>query len=109
MAKRIKKKCILCGTEYEIWCPTCKEALSQPIWKNEFHDKNCLDIYQICSNYNMKKISVKNAKIKLDKCDLSKKDDFTLNTQKIIKEILDKSKIHKQKQTKRIKDKKDSD
>lgn len=87
MAKKIEKTCILCGKKYHIYCPTCREAVNQPVWLNTFHDENCKNIYYVCSNYNAKKIDITKARELLDKCDISNKDNFTSATQKIIEEI----------------------
>ena len=87
MAKKIKKKCILCGKEYEIWCPTCREALDQPTWLNIFHDDNCYKIYTITSKYSTGVITKEEAKTLLDECDLSYKNNLTKATIKSIDEI----------------------
>ena len=87
MAKMIKKRCILCAKNYEIYCPTCKEGAFQPSWKNIFHDENCKNIFEACSQYNAGKMSAEDAKNILNNCDLSNKDQFTASTQRIIGEI----------------------
>ena len=85
--RKIKKKCCVCGKEYEIYCPTCREAINQPIWMNSFCSSNCRGIYNACSSFNINAYTKDEAKTLLDMCDLSDKEHFTPATQRLIKEI----------------------
>lgn len=87
MARKIKKICVLCGNEYEIYCVNCREAINQPTWKNSFCCENCRDIYSATAGYFGKSYSAQEAKVLLDMCDLSNKEHFTKATQRLIDEI----------------------
>lgn len=87
MAIRINKKCCICGKDYTMFCPSCREAVNQPTWMNSFCSENCKNVYEAAAGYSGKAYSAQEAKTLLDMCDLSDKDHFTPATQKLIKEI----------------------
>lgn len=87
MARKIKKKCCVCGKEYEIVCPNCSESANQPTWLNSFCCETCRDVYNACSGYYGKAYSAQEARALLDLCDLSNKENYTPSTQNLIKEI----------------------
>lgn len=87
MPRKIEKKCCVCGCTYTIYCPTCREAVNQPTWKNSFCSENCRDVYNVTAGYFGKAYSAQEAKALLDMCDLSDKEHFTQATQRLIDEI----------------------
>ena len=93
MAKKIKKTCCVCGKEYEIYCPTCREAINQPSWMNIFHDESCKKVYETSSAYLMGMMDAESAKRIFDKCDLSNKDDFKVKFKNVINEVYELTKV----------------
>lgn len=86
---KTNKTCVLCGNKYYYCNSGCKESLNKPSWMGAFCCDNCKMIFDVCSSYNMKKVTVEEARNILDKCDLSEKSHFTPTTQKIINEIIE--------------------
>lgn len=72
MAKK-NRKCITCGTAYS-YCPNCNRKA--PYWMAEFHEENCKNIFQICTEYNVGLKTKEQAKEALNACDLSNKENF---------------------------------
>lgn len=93
MAQR-KRICYMCGKKYE-YCPTCVEFLGMPKFMTTFHDENCRNVFQICTDYNMKLITKEEAKEKLSKCDLAQKDKFLPDAIATIDEIMGIAKAQK--------------
>lgn len=81
------RTCSICHKQYD-YCSSCPEKMRDPIWKNSFCSRNCKQIYDICVSYSLKEISPEYAYKTLSACDLSKKDEFSQSTQKLISEIL---------------------
>lgn len=78
---RIKRKCLVCGKEYEF----CRDNdPDQPAWKNLFCSDNCHDIYNILSNEK----DQMTAKIKLGRLDLSNLNNFNDEARKKINDIM---------------------
>ena len=69
------KTCILCGKKYT-YCGNCAEFENLPHWMICYCSKNCKDIFDILSAYNMKQITKEEAKEAFEKCDLSYKQKF---------------------------------
>lgn len=88
MVRMIKRKCCLCGKEYETYCPSCREAAYQPSWINSFHSENCSKIYEACAGYSGNALSKDEAKVLLKICDLSDRANYTPSTQKLLDKIL---------------------
>lgn len=74
MAKKNNRKCIVCGEEY-FYCPSCADR-NDPVWRSIYHDANCMEIYDVTSLFHIGELSKEDAKKRLDKCDLSKKESF---------------------------------
>lgn len=85
MRKRTKE-CIVCGVEYT-YCNSCKEHASQPSWMAIYHDGNCRNIMNICTEYMAGNLPKADAKSELDKCDLTNKKNFKESVIKAINEI----------------------
>ena len=85
--KRYKKICTVCGKEYE-FCSGCREYALQPSWKNIYDNENCRNIFNILVDFKQKKISVAEAKEKINACDLSYKDDIRADLQEALNELL---------------------
>lgn len=85
------KKCLCCGTTYS-YCNNCWDYRGLPTWMNSFHDENCKDIFQICTDYNFKLLTKEQAKEALSKCDLSGRDHFAAGVQRDLKAILGEEK-----------------
>lgn len=80
------KVCCVDGTVYT-YCPSCGADRNKPAWMMSFCCENCRDVYKAVAAYGASKITKDEAKEKLDKCDLSKKETFTTATQRLIEEI----------------------
>lgn len=87
MAKVIKRKCCVCGKEYEAYCPSCRESVNQPAYLVSFCSENCSQVYNACAGKFSGTYTNEEARALLDKCDLSRRVDFTPSTQNLIKEI----------------------
>lgn len=84
-SKKNNRRCIVCSKEYQ-FCSHCQDGEIKPSWYNIFHDQNCHDVYDAVANiYPVQ--GKEAAKIALDKCDLSNKDNFHPNIIKAINEI----------------------
>lgn len=85
--KKNNRKCIVCNCDY-YFCNHCQDGEIKPSWYNIFHNQNCHDIYDAVANI----LPVKGkeaAKVSLDKCDLSNKENFHPNIIKLINNIYD--------------------
>lgn len=86
MAKK-NRTCICCKTKYS-YCPDCGGVDKyKPTWMVEFHDENCMKIWEICTRFNMELMSKEEAQEALLECDLSKQDTFVDFVQKDIMNI----------------------
>ena len=83
MAK-LNRTCIVCGRKYE-YCSSCKEHSMLEPWHSIFHDNNCREIFNAVSMY--EKDSDEVIKSKLDKCDLSNKNNFHKNIINVIDKL----------------------
>ena len=72
---RRTRECYLCGESYQ-YCPTCSQDKMKPAWMALFHSEDCKNIFDICTRFNLKKISKSEAKEELKSCDLSNKANF---------------------------------
>ena len=72
---RRNRECYLCGQEYQ-YCSTCTQDKMKPAWMSEFHSENCKNIFNICTRFNMKRMSKIDAQDALNACDLSNKTKF---------------------------------
>lgn len=84
---RRTRECRVCQSKYE-YCPTCSQDKYKPTWMVEFHEENCMKIWDICTRFNMELMSKEEAKEAILKCDLSKKETFVDFVQKDIENIL---------------------
>lgn len=98
MAK-LNKKCVICGNEYYYCNRSCQDSLDKPSWMASFCSENCKKIYEAAAAFNVKKISAKEARIILDTCDLSHKDQFTTSTQRLIREAYEATSVDEVKQS----------
>ena len=60
------KTCILCGTKYT-YCNNCAEFDHLPYWMICYCSRNCKDIFDTLSAYNMKQITKDKARDILSK------------------------------------------
>lgn len=65
MAKN-NKICVVCNTPYR-YCNNCSDFINYPSWMSMFCSEECIDAYQIMSDFENNKISKEQAKIKLIK------------------------------------------
>lgn len=84
---RPNRKCCVDGTEYYYCSHNCRESLNKPSWMASFCSENCRNVYNACAGYFGKNLTAQEARIILDKCDLSNKEHFTPATQRLIDEI----------------------
>lgn len=76
MANKDLRTCMLCRKKYS-FCPVCNpEDKSKPTWYFCWCSDNCHEIDRIASAYEDGRINDIEAKEKLSKLDLSKKDNF---------------------------------
>lgn len=86
--QKLNKTCVVCREKYT-YCGGCHSSIKEPVWKNSFCSENCKEIYHAVAGYSGKAFGANEAKVVLDTCDLSKKDNYTTATKKLIKEIYD--------------------
>lgn len=76
MRKRDIRTCVLCKQNYS-YCPVCNpEDRLKPTWYFCYCSDNCHDIDDIASAYEDGRITDTEAKAKLEKLDLSRKEYF---------------------------------
>ena len=75
MASGNNRRCIVCSVAYK-FCNSCVEFKHLEPWHNIFHDNNCREIYNAVSAYIGKEKTKEETKARLDKCDLSGKNNF---------------------------------
>ncbi len=85
--KKPNRKCVICGNEYYYCNHGCTDSLNKPAWMASFCCENCKKVYDTTAKYNMGKMAAIDARVVLDDCDLSAKENFTLLVQKLINEI----------------------
>ena len=81
------KTCILCGKKYS-YCSRCYEFDHLPRWMECYCSENCKNIFNTLCSYNMDHITKEEAKLRLEKCDLSHKHNFFHTTQESIDSIM---------------------
>ena len=59
--------CILCGTQYPVFCPTCRDANPTDTWKYLYDDKECVELSQIWYAYRGNEISAEKARTEFRK------------------------------------------
>lgn len=64
------RTCIVCGKEYR-YCKSCTKHAKKETWHVLYDSKNCKNISQILTDYDLNRISKEEAKDALSKCDLS--------------------------------------
>lgn len=88
MSKNDLRMCCVCHKEFQ-FCPVCNpEDRLKPTWHFAYCSENCRDIYDVTSNFEDGRISDVDAKAKLDKLDLSNKNNFGESYQKSIASIM---------------------
>lgn len=76
MSKRDIRTCVLCKQNYS-YCPVCNpEDRLKPTWYFCYCSENCHDIDSIASAYEDGRMTDIEAKAKLEKLDLSRKEYF---------------------------------
>ena len=84
---RRNRECYLCKSKYS-YCPTCSQDRTKPAWMAEFHSENCKDIFDICTRFNMQLLTKDEAKIAIEKCDISNKLNFRPSVQNTLSNLL---------------------
>lgn len=76
MSKNDLRTCCVCHKEYS-FCPVCNpEDRFKPTWHFAYCSENCKDIYNITSSFEDGRMTDIEAKAKLEKLDLSRKEYF---------------------------------
>ena len=89
----IKRKCIICGKEYE-WCGNCSDTINKnETWRNLYCSENCRNIYNILTMHSLKHTNDQQAGDQLKNVDLSKLESFRDDFKDEIKKIQSKSKV----------------
>lgn len=73
---KYERQCLCCGTSYS-YCNNCYDFRNYPLWMNSFHNENCKNIFETCTNYNFKLITKEQAKKDLSNYDLSNRAHFS--------------------------------
>lgn len=86
------RKCLLCGSEYS-YCPNCAKDRKRPSWLMSFDKEECKTVFETLSAYNMKLISVSNAKktikgIDVNSLNLDTRNKETINEILGVKEVV---------------------
>lgn len=84
MIERNNKTCICCNKSYK-YCSGCAEYAHLEPWHSIYCSDNCKEIFNAVSMY--QKVSTEETKKRLDKCDLSNKDNFHKNILKVVNEL----------------------
>ena len=88
MDKQFYNTCAICGKEYKR-CKTCEENRGTwASWKQFVDSSNCFQIFATLRSYNTGSSTQEAAKAALEKCDLSKLDDFLPDIKKLICDIM---------------------
>ena len=88
MSKNDLRMCCVCHKEYS-FCPVCNpEDRLKPTWNFAYCSENCKDIYNITSSFENGRLSDIDAKAKLEKLDLSRKEYFGESYQNSIASIM---------------------
>lgn len=85
MKEKNNVKCVICGKEYH-YCNSCDSH--KPSWMMSFCSDNCRRIYNVASCYNAKTIDGERALDEVKQLDISKIENFSNATKRIIKSIL---------------------
>lgn len=88
---KYERKCLCCGASYS-YCNNCYDFRNYPLWMNSFHDENCKNIFETCTNYNFKLITKEQAKEDLSKYDLSNRANFSACVKRDLNTILAENK-----------------
>lgn len=91
MTERKTRTCAVCRNQYQ-FCPVCNEDAEKPTWYFTFCSDNCHNLYKVMADFENELISDIEAKERLNKLDLSKRDNFGESYQKSFKKIM-KSKM----------------
>lgn len=76
MNKNDLRMCCVCHEEYS-FCPVCNsEDRLKPTWHFAYCSENCKDIYNVTSAFEDGRMTDIEAKAKLEKLDLSRKEHF---------------------------------
>jgi hypothetical protein len=75
MADEKLRTCSVDGVSYK-YCPRCKGYNPIETWRFAFCSENCKDIYNATSSFEDGRITASEAKVQLDKLDLSKSEMF---------------------------------
>lgn len=102
-----KRKCIVCGKEYD-YCNNCRQYKHLPAWMALYHDENCRNIMNIATEYMAGNMTKETAKLELDACDLSGKKSFKESVLKAVNEIQATKKAFKNEAAKETDDKTDA-
>lgn len=96
MARR-QRECYLCGKSYQ-YCSTCSQDRTKPAFLAIFHNENCKNIFETCTNFNLELITKLEAQEALIECDLSDQANFKPYVQNDIERIFsaDEPKQHGQ-------------
>lgn len=89
-----KKKCIVCGNEYD-YCPRCAAYASLPTWKNEFDKEDCKNLYYLINKYVFKHIDANEANDEIEKLNVNVSNNE-------IKQVIDEIKANVQKENKEV-------
>lgn len=91
MAEKNNAKCSICGKDYHV-CLSCKDSMALSPWKIHTDTAEHYKVYQIIRGYNTGVYSKDEAKLKLQKVDLSDLNTFREHIKSTIKKILKEDK-----------------
>lgn len=84
-----ERSCQVCGTRYS-YCPNCRRYSHLPRWMFNFHDENCMHIWEVSNDYRAGVIDEVAAKRRLEKLDLSQRENFMPVYQEFLDKVMPK-------------------
>lgn len=87
MSQKQTRTCCVCHNSYT-FCPVCNsEDRNKPTWYFAYCGENCRDIYKVTSDYENGQINADDARLILDKLELTNLQNFGESYQKSIAKI----------------------
>lgn len=87
MSQKQTRTCCVCHNNYT-FCPVCNsEDRNKPTWYFAYCSENCRDIYKVTSDYENGQINAYDARLILDKLELTNLQNFGESYQKTVARI----------------------
>lgn len=89
---KTNRVCKTCGKQY-FYCSHCDKTLNTPTWMLMWHDENCKNVFETVSAFLQKQIDKKEAKRRLEKCDLRHLYTFKDSVRSVVETIFEEEKV----------------